>query len=69
MFMRMVKLMIKQNRQIEDARITLGCHKTFSLDDSFKLFDITGNGKVTETEILQVFMDHNIEMGDVTRLV
>ena len=40
MFLRMIKLMIKTNRQVEDSRGALFSHKTFSLEDSFNLFDI-----------------------------
>ena len=40
MFLRMVKVMIRTNRSIEDARTSLMCHKTFSAGDSFRLFDI-----------------------------
>ena len=39
MLLRIVKLMIKQNRQLEDARMALLAHKTFSLQESFSLFD------------------------------
>ena len=39
MFLRLLKVMIRNNRQIEDARQSLFSHKTFSIDESFKLFD------------------------------
>ena len=47
----MIKLHIRQNRQLEDARQALFQHKTFSLDESFKLFDINENGAVSIYEI------------------
>ena len=68
MFLRLIKLLIKQNRSIEDARLNLSSHKTFSLDESFRVFDINGNGKVTEAEIQQIFSDHNIEIPELERL-
>ena len=40
MFLRFVKLLIRTNRQIEDARNSLFSHKTFSVEDSFRLFDV-----------------------------
>ena len=40
MFLRMVKLMIETNRRVEDARSSLMCHKSFSVGESFRLFDI-----------------------------
>ena len=69
MFLRMVKLMIETNRRIEDARASLMCHKTFSMDESFRLFDINQNGKIAVNEITHVFSEHSIELTDVERLV
>lgn len=64
MFLRFVKLLIRTNRTVEDAKTALFNHKTFSLEDSFALFDTNKNGKLTETELTQVFSDHNIELGE-----
>jgi len=69
MFLRMVKLMIRTNRSVEDARSSLCCHKTFSVGDSFRLFDINDNGVIAADEINHVFSEHNIELTDVARLV
>ena len=69
MLLRMVKLMVEQNRRIEDARAALTCHKTFSINDSFRLFDINQNGVIATDEITHVFGEHNIELTDVPRLV
>ena len=69
MFLRMVKLMIETNRRLEDAKSTLMCHKTFSVGESFRLFDINQSGKIAVNEINQVFGEHNIELADVERLV
>ena len=51
MFLRMIKTMVKTNRQLEDSRACLFSHKTFSLEDSFKLFDINQNGRIAVEEI------------------
>ena len=65
----MVKLLIRTNRQLEDARVALACHKSFSLADSFALFDVNQNGRIAVNELYQVFSQHNIELTDVPRLI
>ena len=57
MFLRMIKLMIKTNRLLEDSRAALFSHKTFSLEDSFNLFDVNENGRLTNEEIAQTFKE------------
>lgn len=69
MFLRMVKLLIRTNKQIEDAKQALFSHKTFSLEDSFAMFDLNKNGRLPAAEISQVFAEHHIELSDVPRLV
>lgn len=69
MFLRFIKVLIRTNRQLEDAKQSLFSHKTFSLDDSFRLFDTNQNGRLTTEEITRVFADNNIVLGDVPRLV
>lgn len=51
MFLRFVKLLIRTSRHIEDARNALFSHKTFSLEDSYRLFDVDSNGLVTTQEL------------------
>ena len=58
MFLRMIKLMIKTNKYLEDARSSLVSHKTFTLQDSFSLFDVNQNGKITAEELAKVFTDN-----------
>lgn len=69
MFLRFVKLLIRTNKSVEDAKTALFNHKTFSLEDSFALFDVNKNGKLTESELSQVFSEHNIELGECARLI
>jgi len=69
MFLRFIKTLVRQNRAIEDAKVQLFSHKTFSLEDSFRLFDINQNGKLSEAELNQVFGEHNILLSDVQRLI
>jgi hypothetical protein len=40
MFLRFVKLLIRTNRNIEDAKTALFNHSTFTMEDSFAYFDI-----------------------------
>jgi len=69
MFLRMIKLMIKTNRLIEDSRASLFSHKTFSLEDSFNLFDVNQNGYITAEEFTQVFRENNLTLTDTPRLI
>lgn len=65
MFLRFIKTVIRQNRQLEDAKVQLFSHKTFSLEDSFRLFDINSSGKLSAQELLTVFEQHNIILTGV----
>ena len=69
MFLRFVKLLIRSNRQLEDAKQALVSHKTFSYEDAFRLFDVNGNGVLTAVELQQVFDEHQIVLGDQARLI
>ena len=69
MFLRFVKMLIRSNRQIEDAKVALFSHKTFSLQDSFRLFDVNENGLITANEISHLFSTNQIEPVDAARLV
>jgi len=65
MFLRFIKLLIRSNRQIEDAKNSLFQHKTFSLEESFRLFDFNNDGHVSTQELTKVFADHNIELANL----
>lgn len=39
MFLRLIKLIVKNNRQIEIAKEVLFSHKTFGIDECYRLFD------------------------------
>lgn len=69
MFLRMIKLMIKTNRLLEDSRAALFAHKTFSLEDSYNLFDVNSNGQLTVAEFTQVCREHNMVISDIPRLI
>lgn len=69
MFLRFVKQLIRSNKQIEDAKSALFCHKTFTLEDSFRLFDVNQNGTITTQELTQVLEEHNIALADQPRLI
>ena len=69
MFLRFLKLVIKTNAQLEQAKETLFSHRTFSLEDCFQLFDVNRNGKLGVEELSQVFGEHNIEIENLARIV
>ena len=68
MFLRMIKMLIKTNRQLEDSRAALVAHKTFSLEESFSLFDVNENGRITAQELTQVFAEQGVQVTDIPRL-
>ncbi len=69
MFLRFVKLLLRSSKALEEARNELFNHGSFTLEDSFALFDINGNGKISAREFAQVFNEHRIEEMDYDRLV
>lgn len=69
MFLRLVKSIISQERQVEALRECLFSHKGFNLTEAFRFFDVDGDGKIDETELAQGFAKHNIEIGELSRLV
>ena len=69
MFLRFVKMIIRSNRHIEDAKVALFSHRSFSLQDSFRLFDVNESGLITSNEINQLLSTNQIEPVDATRLV
>lgn len=72
MFLRLIKLIIKQNKHIESIRELLFSHKYFNLAETFALFDINGNGKISPDELEEVFdkkFDIKFTEGDLERLV
>ena len=69
MFLRLIKLLIRTNRNLEDARVALSCHKTFTLEDSFALFDINKNGRIAFNELTMVFEENGIQVQDIPRLI
>lgn len=69
MFLRFIKLILKNNSDLENARETLFGHSTFSVESCFALFDSSKCGVITLEEFQQVFADHNIEVMDMERIV
>jgi Ca2+-binding EF-hand superfamily protein len=69
MFLRLVKSIISQERQIEALRECLFSDKGFNLTEAFRFFDVDGDGLIDETELAQGFAKHNIEIGELSRLV
>jgi Ca2+-binding EF-hand superfamily protein len=69
MFLRFIKLLVKTNNQIDNAKKTLFGHRTFNLDDCFTLFDSNKNGVISVTELHDVFAEHNIEVVNLDRVI
>lgn len=69
MFLRFVKMLIRSNKHIEDAKVALFSHKAFTLQDSYRLFDANENGLITANEITHLFSTNQIEPVDAARLV
>ena len=51
MFLRLIKEIIRTNRLLDDNKQALNRHRTFSIEESFKLFDINNNGEISINEV------------------
>ena len=69
MFLRYIKLVLRINTQLEQAKESLFGHRTFTIDDCFNLLDINKSGKLTPQELLEVFDEHNIEIHSLERVI
>ncbi len=69
MFLRLVKNILYQHRQVETLRETLFSHKAFNVSEAFKLFDENQSGSITDEEVVKVFQSNNIDYGDHHRIV
>lgn len=71
MFLRLIKLLLKQNKNIESLRELLFSHKHFNLADTFKLFDTDGEGAIGASHFEEGFAKYNIHFNteDLERLV
>lgn len=52
MFLRYLKLIIKTNSQLEQAKEALLSHRTFNVEDAFRIFDLNKSGALTPQEFL-----------------
>ena len=72
MFLRLIKLILKNQRQIEIAKEVLFSHSTFDAQECFRLFDDKNEGVITAEKFEEVFAAHNIEvmqLGDIVPLI
>lgn len=69
MFLRLIKLILKNNRQIEIAKEVLFSHKTFDVDECYRLFDDQNAGSITAEKFEEVFAAHNIEVLNLGSIV
>lgn len=71
MFLRLIKQLLKQNKQIESLKEMLFSHKYFNVAETFALFDEDGDGTVNAQELEDGFAKFNITFNyeDLERLV
>jgi len=72
MFLRLIKLILKNQRQIEIAKEVLFSHKTFDVQECYRLFDDQNEGQITAEKFEEVFAAHNIEvlqLGSIVPLI
>lgn len=71
MFLRLIKLILKQNKQIESIRELLFSHKYFNLVETFRLFDSDEEGAISAKNFEEGFAKFNIQfvLEDLERLV
>jgi len=72
MFLRLIKLILKNQRQIEIAKEVLFSHSTFDVSECFRLFDDQNEGSITAEKFDEVFAAHNIEvlqLGSIVPLI
>ena len=72
MFLRLIKLILKNQRQIEIAKEVLFSHSTFDVSECFHLFDDQNEGSITAEKFDEVFAAHNIEvlqLGSIVPLI
>lgn len=68
MFLRLVKQLLKQNKQVETLRELLFSHKFFNLQDTFKHFDADASGVLDAEKIADGFAPFNINYLDLESL-
>ena len=69
MFLRLIKLILKNQRQIEIAKEVLFSHKTFDIQECYRLFDDQNEGFITAEKFEEVFNSHNIEVMNLGSIV
>lgn len=69
MFLRFIKTVLKTNSQLEQAKQTLFSHRTFNLEDAFRMFDRNKNGVISAQEFHDAFLEQNVEVMNLERIV
>lgn len=68
MLLRLIKLMLKVDREIEGFRDVLFSHKTFNCVDCFRVFDKEDTGKISVEALEEGFAKWNIEILNLENL-
>ena len=69
MFLRLVKLMIKCNREQDTLREILNSHETFNINDAFRVFDKDNSGYITAENLREGFESHNITVSNIDAIM
>lgn len=69
MFLRLVKNILYQQRQVETLRQTLFSHKAFNVREAFEAIDQDKDGAITEAEIQAIFDSNSIDTRDPHRII
>ena len=69
MLLRFMKQLIHLNSQIEDLMSALFCQNIFTLEDSFRIFEMNHIGTVTSQELTKIIEEHNIASADQQQLI
>ena len=69
MFLRLIKLILRNQRQIEIAKEVLFSHTSFDMNVCYTVFDEQNEGSITVEKFEDVFTQHNIEVHNLGSIV
>jgi len=68
MFLRLVKVVVKVEKDLENQRQILANHKSFSAAECFQVFDEKKEDAITPERMVEVFRTYNINLQNVDTL-
>ena len=69
MFLRLIKNILYQQRQVETLRQTLFSHRAFNVREAFEVIDKNKSGSITEEEIASIFESNSIDTREPNRII